>query len=82
MEPDEKESNLVHPSVGSSSIVITTSARPEAQLPTSASNTSLVMNDENDSKYFNLFVSSLIKIAKISCSSINHNFFRLFLSRN
>ena len=84
MEPDEKVSNLVHPSVGSSSIVITTSARPEAQLPTSASNTSLVMNDENDSKYFNLFVASLIKIAlfTISCSSINHNFFCLFLSRN
>ena len=85
MEPDEKESNLVHPSVGSSSIVITTSARPEAQLPTPASNTSLVMNDEKDSKYFNLFVASLIKIAKlftISCSSINHNCFLSFLSRN
>ena len=53
MEHDEKDSNLVHPSVGSSSIVITTSARPEAQLPTSSSNTSIIMNDEKESKYFN-----------------------------
>ena len=66
MEHDEKDTNLVHPSISSSSIVITTSARPEAQLPTSASNTSIIMNDEKESKYFNsCFVNQNCKIKKL-----------------
>ena len=65
MEPDEKDTNLVHPSISNSSIVITTSARPGAQLPTSASNTSIIMNDEKESKYFNsCFVNQNCKIKK------------------